>query len=30
MLSNYSYTAGSGLSLYFWNFSGQPSFYTEL
>ena len=30
MLSNYSYTAGSGLFLYFLNFSGQPSFYTEL
>ncbi len=30
MLSNYSYTADSGLFLYFLNFSGQPSFYTEL
>jgi len=30
ILSNYSYTAGSGLFLYFLNFSGQPSFYTEL
>ena len=30
MLSNYSYTADGGLFLYFLNFSGQPSFYTEL
>ena len=30
MLSNYPYTADSGLFLYFLNFSGQPSFYTEL
>ena len=30
MLSNYSYTAGTSLFLYFLNFSGQPSFYTEL
>jgi len=30
ILSNYSYTADSGLFLYFLNFLGQPSFYTEL
>ena len=30
ILSNYSYTADSGLFLYFFYFSEQPSFYTEL